>query len=82
MVTVGAATPASTPRPAPAATPVPITTASKAPVGNPGPGQVWVNTETKVFHRQGSKWYGTTKHGKYMSEADALKAGNRESKEN
>jgi hypothetical protein len=42
---------------------------------------VWVNTETKVFHREGDKWYGNTKHGKYMNEADALKAGYRESKE-
>ena len=42
---------------------------------------VWVNTETKVFHREGDKWYGNTKHGKYMTEADALKAGYRESKE-
>lgn len=46
----------------------------------PGPGMVWVNTSTKVFHRQGSKWYGNTKHGKYMSEAEATAAGNHESK--
>src|ERR1700693_143320 len=38
-------------------------------------GMVWVNTETKVFHREGDRWYGNTKHGKYMTEADALKAG-------
>ena len=36
---------------------------------------VWVNPETKVFHRQGDKWYGKTKNGKYMTEADAVKAG-------
>lgn len=47
----------------------------------PVKGMVWVNTETKVFHREGDKWYGNTKHGKYMTEADALKAGYRESKE-
>ena len=38
-------------------------------------GMVWVNTETGVYHRQGTRWYGKTKHGKYMLEADAIKAG-------
>ena len=51
------------------------------PAGRLPSGMVWVNTETKVFHREGDKWYGNTKHGKYMNEADALKAGYRESKE-
>ena len=43
-------------------------------------GMVWVNTETKVFHREGDYWYGKTKKGEYMTEADALKAGYREAK--
>ncbi len=30
---------------------------------------------------EGDRWYGNTKHGKYMTEADAIKAGYRESKE-
>ncbi|HUI51828.1 MAG TPA: hypothetical protein VLV88_01415 [Terriglobales bacterium] len=38
---------------------------------------VWVNTDTKVFHKPGTKWYGKTKHGKYMTESDALRAGYR-----
>jgi hypothetical protein len=46
-----------------------------------GPGMVWVNPKTKVFHRQGDRWYGKTKNGKYMTEADAVAAGYRESKE-
>ena len=32
---------------------------------------VWVNTETKVFHREGDYWYGKTKKGEDITEADA-----------
>jgi hypothetical protein len=41
---------------------------------------VWVNLSTKVYHRAGDRWYGTTKNGKYMTEEDAIKAGCRASK--
>jgi len=43
-------------------------------------GQVWVNTETHVYHKEGSKWYGKTKKGKYMTEADAVKEGDKPAK--
>ena len=46
----------------------------------PSKGMVWVNEKSKVFHREGDRWYGNTKEGKYMTEADALKAGYREAK--
>jgi len=36
---------------------------------------VWVNTESGVYHRPGTRWYGRTKQGKYMTEGDAIKAG-------
>jgi hypothetical protein len=42
-----------------------------------GPGLVWVNTKTHVYHSQKSRWYGTTKEGKYMSEEEAKADGNR-----
>jgi hypothetical protein len=52
--------------------------ASPAPGG--GHGLVWVNTETHVYHKEGTRFYGTTKKGKYVSEADAIKEGDREAK--
>lgn len=51
--------------------------ANAAPVPGGGHGLVWVNTESKVFHREGSRYYGKTKQGKYMTEEDAVKAGYR-----
>jgi hypothetical protein len=46
----------------------------------PQKGMVWVNTESGIFFREGDRWYGKTKEGKFMTEADATKAGYREAK--
>jgi hypothetical protein len=37
-------------------------------------GMVWVNTNTKVYHKDGA-FYGKTKHGSFMTEDDAKKGG-------
>jgi hypothetical protein len=37
-------------------------------------GKVWANTETKVYHKSG-QFYGKTKHGQFMTEEEAQKAG-------
>ena len=53
----------------------PDTTRSTQPAK--GSGMVWVNTDSGVYHKPGTRWYGKTKKGKYMTEADAIKAGYR-----
>jgi hypothetical protein len=45
-----------------------------------GAGVVWINTDTGMYHKQGTRLYGKTRHGKYMLEADAIKAGYKPSK--
>jgi hypothetical protein len=44
--------------------------------GNPAV-KVWVNTASGVYHCPGTRWYGNTKHGEYMSQKDAIGKGNR-----
>ena len=41
----------------------------------PAEGMVWVNLISRKYHKNGAKWYGKTKSGEYMTEADAIKAG-------
>jgi hypothetical protein len=43
-------------------------------------GLVWVNTNTKVYHKDG-EYYGNTAKGKFMTAADADKAGFKAAKE-
>jgi len=44
--------------------------------GNPDV-TVWVNTDSGVYHCPGTRWYGATKVGRYMSQRAAQRAGYR-----
>lgn len=65
---VQTATPGSTP-------PVNENTRSQQ-TGNPD-AKVWVNTSSDVYHCPGTRWYGNTKQGEFMTQRKAQDTGKR-----
>jgi len=51
----------------------PTTTLALAQVQNSGRAdvKVWVNTRSGVYHCPGTRWYGTTAQGDYMTQKQA-----------
>jgi hypothetical protein len=50
-------------------------TSAPKPTCAAGDAVVWENTRSKVYHLEGDKYYGTTKHGQYACRSAADTAG-------
>ena len=43
----------------------------------PGDKVVWVNTKSGIYHFRGERYFGSTEQGKFTCEHDALREGDR-----
>lgn len=71
------AAPASTANPAQSAPASQSKSSTATPAPGGGPDKVWLNTASNVYHCPGTRYYGTTKAGAYMTEAEAKAKGAR-----
>jgi Bacterial SH3 domain len=69
--------PAATPTPQPSPTPEPEDEEEDDRTGGMYDVKVWVNTNSGVYHCSGTRWYGNTKEGEYMTQKEAIDSGNR-----
>lgn len=53
-----------------------LTASGTQRAGNPDV-KVWVNTNSGVYHCPGTRWYGNTKQGQYMTQKQAQSRGYR-----
>lgn len=74
------ASPAAATAPAATGATTAETAVRPAPAPGAGHGLVWVNTETHIYHREGTRFYGKTKKGKYVTEQEAIKEGDKAAK--
>ena len=59
---------------------VQISSEQVAPKHCPSDIVVWVNLPTGIFHYKGQRWYGMTKNGAYLCKQEAVKEGDRPSR--
>ena len=55
----------------PSPSPLPVLSPAEAAI------QVWVNTDSGVYHCPKARWYGKTKEGEHMTQGRAVAAGHR-----
>ena len=73
--TWGGETTATPPTKAAPTAAAPKAAAITPPAAGGGAGKVWVNAKSNTYHCMGTKYYGKTKEGAYMSEAEAKAKG-------